>query len=51
MTDDKKKPEDTTPKAQTEESGPTDEVSDAELGDAAGAGDGEYTDGLSKTIP
>ena len=36
MTDDKKKPEDETPKAQAEDAKPSEDLSDDELGKAAG---------------
>ena len=36
MTDDKKKPEDETPKAQAEDAKPTEDLSDDELSNAAG---------------
>ena len=38
MTDDKKKPEDETPKAQAEDAKPAEDLSDEELGKAAGGG-------------
>ena len=44
MTDDKKKPEDETPKAQAEDAKPAEDLSDEELSNAAGgaAGDIEW---------
>ena len=38
MTDDKKKPEDETPKAQAEDAKPSEDLSDEELNNAAGGG-------------
>ena len=43
MTDDKKKPEDETPKAQAEDAKPTEDLSDDELSNAAGGTDDEFT--------
>ena len=40
MTDDKKKPEDETPKAQAEDAKPSEDLSDEQLGKAAGGGQG-----------
>ena len=42
MTDDKKKPEDETPKAQAEDAKPTEDLSDDELSDAAGGSQNDF---------
>ena len=47
MTDDKKKPEDETPKAQAEDAKPSEDLSDDELGKAAG---GIVYDGNGKVV-